>query len=192
MPFDVNEIRTELVKGGARPTLFEVQILAPEGIPGLAPALINTPFFIEATRLPESQLGVIPVPYFGRTIKLAGDRKFNDWNVTVINDEDFKLRNAFEAWSSQLNTMRTNLRTPNTLRTMTYKPKARVTQYGKTGDTLRVYEFDGIFPAMISDIELNWGATDRIQRFNVTFAYDFWTLGTGERVTSVVTPDVLV
>lgn len=178
--FDVNTLRSRLVMGGARPTLFQVQILSP---PGVTLPLSSTPFFVEATSIPESTLGVIGQSYMGRQIRLAGDRKFADWSTTIINDEDFTLRNAFEAWSSNINTMHGNLRTENTRRVLEYKADAIVTQFAKTGEVLRRYRFNGLFPAVVGSIALSWASVDTIEKFAVTFAYDYWTLedeGTSE------------
>lgn len=171
--FDVNVLRSRLVTGGARPTLYQVQVLSP---PGVTLPLSSTPFFIEATSLPESTVGVIGQKYMGREIRLAGDRKFGDWSVTVVNDEDFTLRNAFEAWSSNINTMHGNLRTENTRRVLEYKADAIVSQFAKTGELLRRYRINGIFPAAVGSIQLSWGAVDQIEKFAVTFAYDYWVL----------------
>ena len=94
MAFNINQLKSELVGGGARPTLFQCQITNP-----IAPeADIKTPFMIRSAGIPESVLGQFTVPYFGRQIKYAGDRTFQDWTVQVINDEDFAVRNAMEAW----------------------------------------------------------------------------------------------
>jgi len=171
--FDVNVLRSRLVTGGARPTLFQVQVLSP---PGVTLPLTSTPFFVEASKIPESQVGVIGQKYMGREIRIAGDRRFGDWGVTVVNDEDFTLRNAFEAWSSNINTMHGNLRTESTRRMLDYKAEAIVSQFAKTGELLRRYRFSGIYPAIIGDIQLTWNAVDQIEKFAVTFAYDYWTL----------------
>jgi hypothetical protein len=94
MTFNVNDIRSQLTFGGAKASHFQVQITNP--VNGLAN--LKTPFMVQAANLPESSVGTIEVPYFGRKIKLAGDRTFPEWTVTVINDEDFLIRNAMEEW----------------------------------------------------------------------------------------------
>jgi hypothetical protein len=96
MAFDINFLKSELKFGGARPTLFDCIITLPAVIPG---DLSQLQFMCRATQIPASNLGLIQVPYFGRKIKLAGDRTFDPWQVTIINDEDFKIRNTLETWN---------------------------------------------------------------------------------------------
>jgi hypothetical protein len=94
MAFNVNELRSQLTLGGAKPTLFQVQLANPVNSAGD----LKLPFMCKAASLPASTLGTVSVPYFGRTIKLAGDRTFEEWEVTIINDEDFLVKNAIEEW----------------------------------------------------------------------------------------------
>lgn len=172
--FSVSNFKANLPFGGARNTLFSVQITAPPQL-GLGLDLQKAPFLIKAASIPASNLGLIGVPYFGRVVKIAGDRSFDSWQVNVINDEDFKIRNALEAWSNSINNMRGNIRLGSAAN-LSYKANATVTQYSKTGDVLRVYKFEGLFPATISEIGLNWGDRDSIEDFGVTFEYDNWVV----------------
>lgn len=175
MAFNVNEIRSQLTFGGARNSLFQVQF----SNPGNSVGDIKVPFMVRASQIPASTLGTIQVPYYGRKIKLAGDRVFADWTVTVINDEDFLIRNAMEEWSNKIQTHRTNLRSFGAASPLLYKTNAQVTQFSKTGIPIRTYTFDGIYPAEISPIDVDWNATDTIQEFTVTFAYDWWEVTGG-------------
>jgi hypothetical protein len=175
MAFNVNEIRSQLTLGGARNSLFQVQFANPSNAAGD----VKVPFMVRATTIPESTLGVIEVPYFGRKIRLAGDRTFGTWTVQVINDEDFLVRNAIESWSNQINTMQGNLRAFGAASPLLYKSDATVTQFSKTGVPIREYSFRGIFPTEISTIDLDWSSTDTIEEFSVTFAYDFWQVSGG-------------
>jgi hypothetical protein len=171
MAFNINEFRKQgLASGGVRPSLFEV-VISP-GIGEDTATLTKFTFTCEASEIPDATIGSVLVSYFGRQIKLAGDRTYQDWNVTVINDEDFTVRNMFEAWSNQMNQFVGNLKLS---KNNSYKNgSAIVTQYGKSGDKLRSYEFVGIFPTVISNIGLSWGDQNQIQRFGVTFSYDYW------------------
>ena len=164
MAFNINEIKSQLTYGGARPNLFQVRIDTKDNT-----ANIKVPFMVQAAQIPSSNLGTIRVPYFGRQLKLAGDRTFEPWTVNVINDEDFKVRNAMETWSNQINRHQANIRSLNA-----YKSDATVIQYGKDGSVLREYRFVGIYPSVISPIELSWGDVDNYQSFQVQFEYDFW------------------
>lgn len=170
MAFNINEIRSQLTLGGARNSLFSVQITNP--VNGIAD--IKVPFMVRATTIPEATLGVIEVPYFGRKIRLAGDRTYGTWTVQVLNDEDFLIRNALEEWSNKIQTFEGNTRDFGSASPLQYKQTATVTQYSKTGTPIREYKFNGIFPTTISSIDLDWNSTDTIEEFSVTFAYDWW------------------
>jgi hypothetical protein len=176
MAFNVNDIKNQLVGGGARPTLFQVQLTNP--INGAGDA--KTPFMVKAAQLPASNLGVIEVPYFGRKIKVAGDRTFEEWTVTVINDEDFLIRNAMEEWMAAINTHEGNVRDGgNSL--LAYKSNdATITQFGKDGTPIRTYSFRNIFPTNVSAIDVAWDTNDTIEEFTVTFQYDYWQVTGGD------------
>jgi hypothetical protein len=166
MAFNINQFKSELVGGGARPTLFQVQITNPVA-PG---ADFKVPFMVRAAGIPESTVGQYTVPYFGRQVKYAGDRTFADWTVTVINDEDFAIRNAMEAWSNFINSHDSNTRALP----QQYKSTGLITQYSKDGSALRTYVFEGMYPVTIDGIQMDWSQTDSIEEFGVTFQYDLW------------------
>lgn len=170
MAFNINEIRSQLTLGGARSSLFQVQITNP--VNGVAD--IKVPFMVRATTIPEATLGVIEVPYFGRKIRLAGDRTYGTWTVQIINDEDFLIRNALEEWSNKIQTFEGNVRDFGSSSPLQYKQTASVIQYSKTGTPIREYKFNGIFPTTIASIDMDWNTTDAIEEFSVTFAYDWW------------------
>lgn len=171
MAFRINDIRANLKLGGARPTLFQVELTSPFD------ADLNTiaPFMVQTTQIPSSSISAIEVPYFGRKIKVAGDRTFESWNITVINDEDFKIRHAMERWHNAINSLSGNLNQTGSSSPNNYKSQALVKQYAKSDDQrpIREYKFYGIFPTEISTIDLDWSATDQIETFTVTFAYDW-------------------
>jgi len=175
MAFNVNELRSQLTFGGARNSLFQVTITNPSNTAGD----IKVPFLVKAASIPSATLGVIEVPYFGRKLRYAGDRTFADWTVTVINDEDFLIRNAMEQWSNQINSLQGNLRTFGSSAPAQYKTTAEVTQFSRTGVPLRTYKFNGIFPSDVSMIDVNWEQTDSIEEFSVTFQYDYWEVSGG-------------
>ena len=175
MAFNINEIKSQLVGGGARQSLFSVQFNNPaNGV-----ANVKVPFMVRAAAIPAARLGNIPIPYFGRKINIAGDRTFEAWRATVINDEDFLIRNAMEQWSNAINSFEGNLRNFGGASPLLYKSDAVVTQYSKTGDILREYTFHGIYPQDVSDIALDWNSTDQIEEFTVTFNYDYWEVTGG-------------
>jgi hypothetical protein len=170
MAFNVNSFRANGLKlGGARPTQFEVFIFPPFG----SNASKNIQFLARATQIPPAPLDSIPVPYFGRKIKIAGDREFPDWTVTILNDESFDIRVMMESWSNRINTMVSNVQ-DESMFPMTYKSTAKVIQYGKRGNAIRAYDFVGIFPTNVDAIPLDWDQTNTVEQFDVTFAYDYW------------------
>lgn len=175
MAFNVNDIKAQLEFGGARPTLFQVQIINP-----IEPAGdLKTPFLVNAAQIPEATIGLIEIPYFGRKVKIAGDRVFAPWNVQIMNDEDFLIRNAMETWQNSINSLQGNLNTTGGSGPNTYKSDAIVSQFGKTGDLVRQYKFVGIYPSLISNIQLSWEAVDEFERFDVEFNYDYWQVVDG-------------
>lgn len=165
MAFNVSEFRSQLKFDGARPNLFRVRFLNVADIRFDG----RTEFFVNAAEIPSDSLGVIEVPYFGRRVKLPGDRTFQPWTVQIINDEDFAIRAALENWSNTMNDHRDNVRLRNK-----YLSDAEVIQMSKTGTELRTYKFRNIFPREVGAIPLNWGASDTIEEYPVTFEYDYW------------------
>jgi hypothetical protein len=182
MAFNIDEFRSQgLVFGGARPSLFRVLMQFPAGIAG---DVQSASYLIRSASLPSSSISSVPVPYFGRQIKIAGDRQFEDWSVTVMNDEDFDLRNTFESWLNLINTHASNRMgsgipgrdggSPNI-----YKVDLIVDQFGKAGPSddsgiIRSYKFNGAFPTSVGAIALDWDSTNTIESFDVTFSYDYW------------------
>jgi len=172
MEFSIDTIRAKLVGGGARPTLFSVQLNSPFDT-NLG---INSPFMCKASSLPASTIGEFNIPYMGRMLKVAGDRSYGDWVVTIINDEDFAIRAALERWSNAIQGPVSNLRNSGASSEISsYKADATITQYDKTGAAIYQYTFHGLFPKSIGEIELTWDTPDTIETFQTTFAYDYFT-----------------
>jgi len=174
MAFDINEFKTRgLQYGGARATNFQIILTPPAGVGLDLVSAQKLTFTASAATIPETELGVIQVPYFGRKIKLAGDRTFNDWRITVMNDEDFGVRSMLEMWSNAINRLIGNTRQEN-LNLENYKTSWNIIQFAKTGEVVREYELQGAFPSLVDAIDLNWDSTNTVQTFNVTVAYDAW------------------
>ena len=201
MPFNVNTFKQEgLQLGGARASLFEVVIpTLPTGVGTTGTTRTQLSFLARSAQIPAMTIDPIEVPYFGRKIKLAGDRTFADWTITIMNDEDFGIRSMFENWSNKMNALVSNRQSVG-FRPEDYKVDAFVHQYGKAGrdavynkdgGLIRSYKFVGIFPTTIDAIALDWDNTNAIQTFDVTFSYDYWEpdyFGGGESY-SVVLPE---
>ena len=176
---NITEFRSRLSGGGARANLFEVEIAFPEELViDLNLVTDKVPFLVKAAELPASNLGNIPVPYRGRVLPVAGDRTFVPWTVTIINDTDFIIRDAMEKWSNSINDLQT---AQGTISPEVYQRSAQVKQLSREGSapgdpekTLRIYNFEGIYPNTVSSIPLDFGATDQIEEFQVTFNYLFY------------------
>jgi len=170
MAFNINDFRAVLNGGGARPTLFRVEVDLPFAD---STASRKLTFTAKAASLPPSSLETITVPYFGRQIKVAGDRTFPQWDLTIINDEDFSVRSALERWNQSINTHITNLNESGG--PVAYKQRdANVIQYAKTGEIIKEYVFRNIFPSNIAEIPLSWETVNTIEEYTCTFQYDLW------------------
>ena len=183
----ITNFRDRLVGGGARPNMFEVNITLPEQIAPNGDISQDMRFLVKGAEIPAAVIGNIPVPFRGRVLPVAGDRTFNPWTVTVINDAQFNIRDAMEQWSNLINDLQFDV---GDINPADYQTKAEVFQLsrqsqgsggqsaGKGGEiiqTLRTYNFEGIYPNAVSSIPLDYGATDQIEEFQVTFNYLFWT-----------------
>ena len=186
---NITNFRDRLVGGGARPNLFEVNIELPDGVIGQADYRDDVRFMVKAAEIPAANIGNIPVPFRGRVLPVAGDRTFDPWTVTVINDAKFNIRDAMEQWSNKINDLQFDV---GDISPSNYQTKAEVFQLSRGGKTtsasstggetinvLRTYNFEGIYPSVVSSIPLDYGATDSIEEFQVTFNYLFWTVGNG-------------
>ena len=186
---NITNFRDRLVGGGARPNLFEVNIELPDGVIGQADYRDDVRFMVKAAEIPAANIGNIPVPFRGRVLPVAGDRTFDPWTVTVINDSKFNIRDAMEQWSNKINDLQFDV---GDISPSNYQTKAEVFQLSRGGKTtsasstggetinvLRTYNFEGIYPSVVSSIPLDYGATDSIEEFQVRFNYLFWTVGNG-------------
>jgi hypothetical protein len=174
---------------GARPNLFECELTFPflsrvDGDPQR-----KFTFMCRAAQLPGTAINSVPMMYFGRELKFAGNRTFPEWTVTIINDEDFVIRKAFERWLNGINSHVENIRDPQfvngqgfgggaggagTISGAGYQQDAYVTQFAKTGESIKGYKFVGLFPIDVSPIDVDWGSNDNIEEYAVTFAYQWW------------------
>lgn len=172
--FNISTFKSRgLTQGGVRPALFEVYLTIPTFVAADTGSDSKFRFTCRGAQLPAAQLGTVEVPYFGRTIKFAGDRTFADWTVTVMNDEDFLVRSMFEKWSNELNKLQANVRKAYQSEN-DYKATMNVIQYSKDGKVIRGYDIIGAYPSTVDAIDLNWETTNQIETFGVTFAYDYW------------------
>ena len=166
MAFSVTDFKARgLPRGGYRPSLFEVQV------PGRLGQDFN--FLARTSNVPAMTVEQIVVPYFGRQIKIAGNRTYAEWTTTVMLEEDFSVRDQLEQWSMQINRGDTNIRAEVNEE---YKEDAQVLLYGKNGTVLRRYNLVGLWPQEVGTIELDWESGE-IGTYDVTWAFDFMNEG---------------
>jgi hypothetical protein len=191
----LNDFKNRISGGGARPNLFECEINFPTAL-----SLSNdgtslaekTRFLVKAAQLPGSTINVIDIPFRGRNLKIAGDRTFDPWTITVINDVDFNIRNAFEKWMNYMNKHEDN---SGELNPVNYQRDMKVYQLGKAGTNgdmstngdmrvLKAYQFYGMFPTSISAIDLSYDQADTIEEFTVDLQVQWWDAfdGTGSSI----------
>jgi hypothetical protein len=178
MAFNVAEFRANMIGDGARPNLFQVSLTFPTIATNGTAASQKATFMARAAQLPGSTVGTVPVYYFGREMKFAGNRTFTDWTLQIINDEDFSIRNALESWMNAINSNAGNQRNSNAINPSSYSVDAVVTQYGKSGNELKKYNFVGVFPIDVAPIDLDWSSNDTIEEFSATFAFQYWESNT--------------
>ena len=190
----LSQFKSTLAGGGARPNLFEVSI---PSFPAALDADVWTDdyknifkFLCKAAQLPQSTVAPINVPFRGRILKVAGDRTFAEWVVTIINDEDFVIRTAMEKWGDIMTNLIDNTGVTNPT---SYMTNAFVTQLGRgntaksttndmgTHTELRTYKFYDIWPSEISPIELSYENTDQVEEFTVTFQVQYFTIGENDQ-----------
>jgi hypothetical protein len=178
MAFNVAEFRANMIGDGARPNLFQVTLNFPTIAANGVTAGQKATFMAKSAQLPGSTIGTVPLYYFGRELKFAGNRTFTDWTLQIINDEDFTIRKAIESWMNGINSHASNVRNADAKAAIGYTVDAQVTQYGKTGDQLKTYNFVGLYPLDLAPIDLDWGSNDTIEEYAVTFAYQWWETDT--------------
>ena len=175
---NISQFKSKLIGGGARPNLFEVELttLPPNVVSGWDAEVFT--FMCKAAALPAQNIANIDIPFRGRIFKVAGDRTIDTWTITVINDEDFRFRNAFESWTQQIADLDTNL---GTTAPSAYMTNAKVYQLGRgsekssqTGSgtenvVLKEYEFIDIWPSTVAPIDLSYDTGDTIEEYTVEF-----------------------
>ena len=169
-----NSFISKLAKGGARATLFDVNITL-KGDTSTTGSNPGFKFMCKGVQIPANALGITTVNYFGRAVKIPGNRTFEDLTTTVINDEGSAIRNQLESWLHKLNAHQGNVRDAQRLSKLGgYVADMTVTTYSKTGDQDRFYTFENCFPTALDQIDVNWDPNDAVMEYTVTWAYDYW------------------
>ena len=171
---NISDFKAKLAGGGARSNQFKVTMPFP-GYASVGGEIEDLAFLCKATSIPVMEIANINVPFRGRAIKIAGDRTIPSWSVTVYNDTNFKLRNAFERWSNGINNLTDNEGLTNPA---DYQVDAFVDQLDRNGATIKSYTLRGVFPTIIAPIELTYDEQQAIEEFQVTFAYQYFESNT--------------
>ena len=184
MTMRIDDFKTALAQGGARSNLFRCTVFWPNAtITGEADTVIGGDalhsFMIKTAALPGSSVTSIPVPFRGRQLKVTGDRQFVDWNVSVTNDANFAVRNAFERWHDAINGAVTNVSGNgiDVSRFDTYAGNIEIDQLGRDGRAIKRYRLIGAWPTDVSQIDVSFDAGD-IEEFNVQFSYQWFETDT--------------
>ena len=190
----ISQFKGALARGGVRPTMFQVEMTFPDGTTSdEADVIDKATFLAKGAQIPASNIGVIPVPFRGRQLKVSGDRTFDSWTVTVLNDANFTVRKALEKWSEKVQNM--NYALGETF-LENYFQDLTVHQLDRDAKALRSYKVFSAWPSAISPIELDFGTQDTVEEYQVTFEYQFWhssnktDVGDGSRTTGDNAPDV--
>jgi len=167
----ITDFKSKMGGGGARPNLFEVELSFPSAVQVDNDILQRARFLVKAAALPASTIAPVDVPFRGRILKVAGDRTFETWTITVINDVDFAIRSSFEKWMNTINRMNdgSGLTDPDS-----YQADAFVYQLDRDGGILRTYKFYDLWPTNISTIDLSYDTTDTIEEFTVEMQVQWW------------------
>ena len=181
----IDDFKANVASDFARPNLFQVDLAFPSGIINNSSLVNLGNFTVRAANLPSSQVGVIEVPFRGRVLKIAGDRTFEPWTITIQNDSNFALRNAFELWASSIQAYNENFTSAAGLgdaddstgyfADMSVHQLARDIKDGEKPRILKSYKFYNVFPSNIAAIDLDFGNNDAIEEFTVELQVQYWT-----------------
>jgi len=171
---NINDFKAKLSGGGARSNQYKVVMPFP-GYAQVGGEIEDLAFLCQAAELPGMEISKIEVPFRGRAIKIAGDRTIADWTIKVINDTNFKLRNAFERWMNGINNMTDNEGLTNPV---DYQVDAFVDQLDRNGGTIKSYTLRGVFPTNVNAIALDYTAKADLSETVVTLAYQYFESNT--------------
>ena len=191
---DITGFKQAMAGGGARPTLYFVQVMPPSGISrtgndGLDGANFIS-FMAQTASIPSGNIGMIEVPYMGRKVKMAGDRTYEDWNTTVVNDEGFTVRNYVEKWQELINGPISNVTLANSY--SEYTSVAHVVHLSKSGEKIAEYAMQDCWPSVVAGIELGWETNDSLETFDITWTFNQWVnLGRDQSAMSNLANDIV-
>ena len=167
----IDDFKSKLTGGGARSTLYKATVNYPSFVGG---DVELSSFLVKASKLPDSSLEELPVPFRGRVLKMAGSRTFSDWTTTIINDTDFRIRNDLEKWSNGINEHSANTGFTDT---NDYFADMVIEQLDRDGSVLKRYDFRGCWPKTIAAIGVGY-ESEAIEEFECTWAVQYWESNT--------------
>ena len=181
----IDSFKSSVVSDFARPNLFQVDLSFPSEVIANATGLSDLgKFTVRAANLPSSQMGIVEVPFRGRVLKIAGDRTFEPWTITIMNDSRFALRNAFEAWVEKIQAANENITQTSGLgdesdatgyfTDMFVHQLSRDDSSSEKATILRSYKFTDVFPSNVSAIDLDFGSNDAVEEFTVELQVQYW------------------
>jgi hypothetical protein len=173
----VDEFKSRLTGGGARGNLFQVTLANPRGGLGVNLDIDFASFMCESGQLPASTVNTIEIPFRGRQLKIAGDRVFEPWTVSVINDTGFKIRDEMERW---MNAIANHADAGGTQNPELYFADLKVEQFDRDERVIKTYTFKDAWPSNVSAIELSY-ADAEVERFTIEWQYQYWTSNTTDQ-----------
>ena len=181
----IDSFKSSVVSDFARPNLFQIDLAFPSQVIANGTGLQQLgKYTVRAANLPSSQMGIVEVPFRGRVLKIAGDRTFEPWTITVMNDSRFALRNAFEVWVEKIQAADENITQVSGLgdesdatgyfADMFVHQLSRDASSGEKASILRSYKFTDVFPSNVSAIDLDFGSNDAVEEFTVELQVQYW------------------
>ena len=169
----ITDFKSALSYGGARPALFDFYMYIPAALTGLGD-LGNTHFYCNVSAIPPLTVTPIEKQYFGRTVKIPGDIVFGDLSTTILNTEDYSIRNAIETWMNHINSHKENVTSTN-FADADFRSTIELSQYGKEGSVVQTYQFFDAWPMTLAEIALSYDTASDLEQFDVTWAYNYYS-----------------
>lgn len=168
----IQDFKSRMTRGGARSNQFRCLVTFPEGVSGGSTAMNDIPFLAKAASIPSSSVADIEIMYRGRPVHFAGERTFQPWQIMVYNDNDFRVRGAFEDW---INNIAHATDVNGLMNPADYQRDILVEQLDRSGESVATYLMQDAFPTQVGDIQLSWDENNRIQEYGVVFSYNYFT-----------------
>ena len=161
---NVNSFINSLQGGGARANQFEVSFTA------LGNQFI---FLCRAAQIPALTIGEVTVPFRGRFVYVPGDRTYDPWTVTVMNDRSYAIRSTLEAWMNDLQDIGSSTAS-SAIGQAVYR-QVNVTQMDRNDNRIRTYTLYDAWPTALDAIDLAFDTNDAVEEFGATFRFNYMT-----------------